>query len=179
LSQLRDEPGLATVDDLEQLVGTLLSLAGTAYSGGTSLHEIVDVVVSGIQDDNIVDLSDPDADTLKSLLNRLAETKAIEVTAKASQLLRANDRTFRSARIVSDLRPICTGEELSVAGAVIVHQLAIRATHNGRGETTYVTLDSVDLSLLHEAVARALAKDRVLRAFAATSNTPVLTPSEE
>src|SRR6516165_1082564 len=52
LSQLRDEPGLATVDDLEQLVGTLLSLAGTAYSGGTSLHEIVDVVVSGIQDDN-------------------------------------------------------------------------------------------------------------------------------
>jgi len=179
ISQLREEPNLADVGDLEQIVGALLSLAGTAYSTGVGLDEILDAVIAEIKRDEVVDLSESDAEILKGRLARLAKTRSVELVAKAGQLLRANDRSFQSVRVITDLRPICSGEDVKVAGAVIVHQLAIRALHNGRSETTYVALDSADLATLNSAVARALKKDRALRSFAITSDTPILTPTGE
>jgi hypothetical protein len=179
ISQLREEPELADVVDLDQVVGSLLSIAGTAYSGGASINDILDAVIEGIKSDDVVDLTDSDAETLKGRLARLASTKSIELGAKAIQLLRANDRSFHSVRIVTDLRPICSGDGADVAAAVIVHQLAIRSSHNGRNETVYIALDSIDLGVLSASISRALKKDKSLREFVGASGTPILTPPPE
>jgi hypothetical protein len=139
----------------------------------------LDAVISTIKNDQIVDLNDSEAETLKKRLASLAKSKSIELIAKASELSRTNDRSFRSARIVSDLRPICLGDDAHVAAAVIVHQLAIRAFRNGKRESTYFALDTADLAALSAAVSRAVKKDKSLREFAAASVTPILTPQSD
>jgi hypothetical protein len=179
ISQLRKEPELAEIGDLAEIVGSLISIAGTAYSADVSTDEVLDVVVSTIRSDAVVDLTDSDAEQLKNRLARLAKSKSIEVIAKASELSRTNDRSFRSARIVSDLRPICIGEDTQVAAAVIGHQVAIRALRNGKRESTYFALDSSDLVALNAAVSRAIKKDKSLRQFATCSDTPILTPTAD
>ena len=165
--------------DLGEIVGSLISIAGTAYSAQVSTDETLEVVIATIRDDEVVDLTDSEAETLKQRLARLAKSKSIELIAKASELSRTNDRSFRSAKIVSDLRPICLGEDAQVAGAVIVHQLAIRASRNGQRESTYFALDSTDLAALSAVISRAITKDKALRQFATGSTTPILTPSVE
>jgi len=179
ISQIRKEPSLAEVRDLGEIVGSLISIAGTAYSAQVSTDETLEVVIATIRDDEVVDLTDSEAETLKQRLARLAKSKSIELIAKASELSRTNDRSFRSAKIVSDLRPICLGEDAQVAGAVIVHQLAIRASRNGQRESTYFALDSTDLAALSAVISRAITKDKALRQFATGSTTPILTPSVE
>jgi hypothetical protein len=179
IAQLRVEPVLGNIADLESLVGALLSLAGTAYAGGLSVEEVIDFVVDEIGNDDVIDLSDSDRESLKSILARLAKTESIEVVSKARQLLLANDRNFEKAKIITDLRPVFAGDDFSISGEVIVHQLTIQAQRNGRSEATFVALDSSDLAKLHAEVTRALAKDKSLRQFAKISKTPILTPVGE
>jgi hypothetical protein len=178
VSQLQAEPTLADVPDLADIVGSLISIAGTSYSAGVSADEVLDVVIASIKDDGVVELNDGDAKILKARLTRLVGSKPLDLVAKASELLRANDRTFQSVRMVTDLRPICLGDEPSVAGGVIVHQLAISASYNGRRETTYIVLDSIDLEAFNSVILRAKKKDKALREYARASSTPILSPSE-
>lgn len=176
VSQLRGEPSLAKVDELERIVESLIRIAGTSYSAEANIDEVIDAVIATVMHGNAVKLSDADVDNLKKLLIRLAKLKPIELIAKASILSRANDRSFRSVRIVTDLRPICSGEDVQVTGGVIVHELAIRASHNSNREWTYFALDSADLAKFQSAISRAIKKDKALREFANRSNTPILTP---
>jgi hypothetical protein len=178
ISQLRAEPTLADVSDLTEVVGTLISIAGTSYSAGTNVDETLDVVIKSIKDGDIVKLTDADAEILKGRLARLVKSTPVDIVAKASELLRANDRTFQSVRIATDLRPIYSGDNLTVAGGVIIHQFSINATHNGRRETTYYALDSIDLQALNAVISRAMKKDKALREYASAATTPILSPSE-
>jgi len=177
ISELRREPSLGDIEDLESLVGAFLSLAGTAYAGGMPVEEVVDFVVGQLDSDEVIDLSESDRESLKAILYKLAKTESIQIVAKARQLLLANDRNFEKVKIVTDLRPVFSGDEMVIAGEVIIHQLTIQAQHNGRMETTFVALDSIDLASLHDEVARALSKDKSLRQFAKVSQTPMLTPA--
>lgn len=178
VSQLQTEPTLADVPDLADIVRALVNIAGTSYSAGISTDEALDYIISTIKDDGVVELNDGDAKTLKARLARLVKSKPLDLVAKANELLRANDRTFQSGRIVTDLRPICSGDDASVAGGVIVHQLAINSLHNGRRETTYIVLDSIDLEFFSNVILRAKKKDKALREYAKASSTPILSPPE-
>lgn len=179
LSQLQADPTLANVPDLADAVDALVNMAGTGYSAGMNLDDVVDAVITTIQDDDVVELTDQEYETLRLRLRKLAKLRTVELIAKASQLLQASDSSFRSARVVTDLRPLYSGEDTHVAGGLILHQLAISARHNGRTETTYVALDSIDLQALSTAVSRAIDKDKALRAYAIGANTPILNPSTE
>lgn len=179
IAQLKQEPELAEVEDLGEIVSALINVAGTAYGAGVTTDEVVDLTVATIRNDDVVDLSDDQANTLRERLKSLEKLVPIELVAKGGALLRASERTFHSARIYSDLRPICIGEETEVAGAVVVHQLAIRSTKNNRREYTYFMLDSTDLAEVQQVIARAIKKDRALRELAACSKTPVLSPPME
>jgi hypothetical protein len=179
LSQLRREPILADITDLGEIVGSLVNVAGTAYSGHVETSEFVQAVVDTIQSDHVIELSDLDAQLLRDRLTRLAGSKCLELIAKGNLLLRANDRNYRSAQITTDLRPICLGEGLKVAAGLILHHLAVLTSHNGRSETIFFTLDSEDLTSLNRVISRAVRKEKALRDLAEKSGTPVLTPVSE
>lgn len=179
ISQLRREPILEEVADLDEIVGSLVSLASTAYSGQVKTTDFVQAVVDAIQNDHVIELSDSDAQVLRDRLTRLASSKCLELIAKGNLLLRANDRNYRRAQITTDLRPVFLGEDLKVSGGLILHQLAVHASHNGRPETVFFALDSEDLTSLSRIVSRAIEKERALRDLAAKSGTPILTVVSE
>lgn len=179
MQQLRKEPALAEVPDLDDIIAALVSLAGTAYSGQVEIETFVEIVVDSIVNDHVIELSGPEASLLKDRLKRLAKVECLEIMAKGNVLLRANDQDFRSASIVSELRPVFVGENVRVGGGLILHQLAIRTSHDGRNETAYFSLDSEDLASLTETIARAIKKDRSLRDFASRSAIPILIPQTE
>jgi hypothetical protein len=179
LSQLRRHPALRRVKGLDSIVGTLINIAGTAYAAGTDASEVIDAVIKTIEGEEVAHLSDEDAKILRERLNDLEKSDPISLVAKASELLNSSERVFHSAKIISDLRPVCLREETKVGGAVIVHQLAVRSVRNGRREFTYFALDSPDLKDLANAIARAIKKDQALRELAACSKLPVLSPPVE
>lgn len=179
ISQLRQNPNLASVSDLDGILSALINVAGTAYSLGASTDDLVDAAVATIRDEDVVELSDAEAESLKERLKRLERLQTLELIAKGSQLIKASERTFLSARIYSDLRPIFVGEETQIAGAVVVHQFAVRSLRNGRREYTYFMLDSSDLDELQKVISRATKKDKALRELAACSKAPVLSPPME
>jgi hypothetical protein len=179
ISQLRREAILGEVVDLDEIVGSLVNVASTAYSGHVKTGDFVQVVVDAIQNDHVIELSDSDAQVLRDRLTRLAGSRCLELIAKGNLLLRANDRNYRSAQIATDLRPVCLGEDLKISAGLILHQLAIRASHNGRSETVFFALDSEDLNSLNRVVSRAIKKEKALRDLAEKSETPILTPVSE
>jgi hypothetical protein len=179
IARLRREPLLAEVSDLDEIVSSLVNVVGTAYSGRISIELLAQAVVEAIQNDHIVDLSETDARILLSRLVRLGKSPCLEVIAKANLLSRDNERSFRSAQIVSDFRPVYSGEDLHVAGGLIMHTLSFRSIHNGRAETLYITMDSADLLTMREVITRAIRKDGVLREFLANSKTQILTPASD
>lgn len=179
ISQLKNNPDLANVQDLDEIIGSLVNLAGTAYSVGATVEETVDAVIASIRNDDVVELSDEATEELRGSLKRLERTRSLELIAKGSQLIKAGERTFLSAKVYSDLRPIFVGEETQVAGGVIIHQFAVRSMRDGRREHTYFTLDSTDLDELQEVISRAVKKDKALRELAACSSTPILSPPIE
>jgi hypothetical protein len=179
ISQLRENPSLEPVSDLDGIVAALINIAGTAYSAGVDTDDVIEAAIETIKNDDVVELSDEEAETLKRRLVSLEKLEAIGLIAKASELLKANERTFHSVKIVSDLRPICLGEAAKIAGTVIVHQLAVRSSRNGRREVTYIAMDSTDLSEFKEVIFRAIKKDKALRELAVCSKAPVLSPPVE
>jgi hypothetical protein len=176
---MRQEPLLAEVPDLDEIIGSLVSVAGTAYSGQLNVEDFVQVVVDAILGDRVIELSESEAALLTERLKRLTTIECLEIIAKGNVILRANDRNFRSASIVSEFRPVCLGEDLKVSAGIIVHQLAIRISHNGRSETAYFALDSDDVTSLIEIASRAIRKERSLREFANRSLIPILIPPPE
>jgi len=179
ISQLRKESDLAGISDLDNIISSLVSIAGTSYSGQVDTDEIVQAVVQAIKDDDVVELSDSEGEILGARLSRLAKLKSLELIAKGNVLLRSNDRTFRSAKVITDLRPICSGDELKITAGVIVHHLVIHSVRNGESDKVYFALDSEDLVSVGDVIARAIKKEKALREFADTSNTPILTPAAE
>ncbi|MGA3082064.1 MAG: hypothetical protein ABSD44_11855 [Terracidiphilus sp.] len=179
ISQLSREPVLAEVADLDEIVASLVNVASTAYSNHVETSEFVQVVVDTIKNDHVIELSDSDAQVLRDRLTRLAGSKCLELIAKGNLLLRANGRNYRKAQITTDLRPVFLGEDLNVSAGLILHQLAVHASHNGRSETVFFALDSEDLTSLSRVVSRAIEKEKSLRDLAAKSGTPIITVVSE
>ena len=72
-------------------------------------------------------------EVLSARLKLLLELdKSIGPTAKAWDIFTKHQRTYCSSRILTDVRPIFTGENPEVSGSVIVHTLAL--THHENGE---------------------------------------------
>ena len=179
VSKLRREPLLAEISDLNEVVGSLVSFAGTAYSGHFGAVELAKLVVDAIQREDVVEMSDAEAELLRARLARLANSKCLELIAKGNMLLRANDRNYRSAQITTDMRPVYLGEDVKVSAGLILHQLAVKTSHNGRSDTVFVTLDSADLVSLSRVISRAMKKEAALSDFAEKSGTLVLRPPSE
>jgi hypothetical protein len=102
---------------------------------------------------------------LKRRLQALLSADAILTTASAADLLFQHDRPFRSARIVSDIRPVFTDNAAeSPRGAVIIQMLQITAWSSGGGtETLSFALDEKDLLTLKRVVDRGIKKTKTLR----------------
>lgn len=85
---------------------------------------------------------------------RLLGHRGVSVAAKAAEAALANERTFHSARVFTDLRTVTTNEEDRPAMAIVLHtlDLSFHTAPDGRVQSIYMTLDDLDLDALTEAL---------------------------
>jgi len=89
---------------------------------------------------------------------------AIEVIAKARDVLTDNQRVFLGTRILTDLRPVFGAESLDEpAGAVILHNLKVVFSEDLTEKEFFVTLDELDLERLSNVIIRARNKAKALK----------------
>jgi hypothetical protein len=141
-----------------QIAAAIIGLRGFVDSADMSVADVVAGVATDAHAKNYVD--DQLAEVLKQRLAELLETHSVMVSAKAYALMFSSDAIFNDVRIVSDVRPIFTGDQMMFSGSLIVHLLAVQVAE---GKDLYVSMTTADLRKLQKTVERALEKDKRIR----------------
>jgi hypothetical protein len=176
LDRLREDNVLANYPELDGCVSSLISMVGTAYSVRVSTEKIIDIILETLNEEQVIKLSEDESKCLRSRLLQLQKNQVLEIIAKASILMCFSEHRFQSAKIVSDIRPICLNDEMKIGGTVLVHQLSIRTKENGQRKSTYFTLNSSDLHELSAVITRAVKKDFAMREYVKSLGTPMVNP---
>ncbi len=158
--------------EARDILGVLAGLYLARVGSENTVSEFVSQVVEEIQEKvSAPEKSEkPNWDSFKKHLSDiLSQDKTLGVSCKAVSVLTDHQHAFRSARILSDIRPIfgSNPSEEPVA-AVAVHMLKIvyAADPGNSSVEFFVALDSADLVKLEEVIKRAKEKDKSLKSTA-------------
>lgn len=162
------------LSDLTGLMLVLLSLV-LAQIGRTPrlTEEIADDVAFEAAAQGLLAGDDPErskAVLRAHLVELLTVAGSLEITARAAEVYFAHETLFRSARVLSDIRPIFpVGTTEAPAAGMIVHNLELAAFVRGKEEKRFVAMNIHDLRELKAVIERALAKDASLQQLIAKS----------
>ncbi len=164
-----------TRDDTFNLISMLTGMYSAQTSLGMSPKPFVDEVFEffegkfkeKFQAGKGKGLKQKDVQGLKqTLIGLLSSKKALGISAKANEILQEHEHVFRSARILTDIRPVF-GEDpkKDPNEAVLVHMLKIMYTHGDFHKEFFVALDSNDVDVLSHITTRAREKDQSIRSL--------------
>lgn len=102
-------------------------------------------------------------EVLKDRLIELLGIPSVVVTAKSWDLLLENEHNFRSARVLTDLRPIFVDGHSVPQAALVLHQLRITHGTKHLDQDIIITMDDLDLLQLLQTLERAQRKAEQLR----------------
>lgn len=154
------------VPNLNLIGPALAALYDVRSSREGSVEEFADQVSDALESIPEADLRLPHAERAKFKENLIALLSAdfFTVVFKLRDLEIEHERTFCTARIVTDLRPVFgVNVEDGPKAMLLVHNLRL-AYHKGneKAQDFYVSLDSDDLRMLRQLIDRAEAKARAL-----------------
>jgi hypothetical protein len=105
-------------------------------------------------------------ETLRVRMVALLQPASIRISTKARSVLRAAERVFDSARIISDVRPVFSEPpSLTIDAVVLAHSLIINYWEDGAKRAVHVSMDNDDVRSLREVLDRAELKVEVLRDY--------------
>jgi hypothetical protein len=146
-----------------------------------SLHSLLEEVDEDIRQqvlDDILDFveKEPELPSLsdenkKVFIDRLSElleaSNALNIAAKAANVITENEHVFLESRILSDIRVIFQNLETIPTEAVIIHNLRITYRQGDDKKEFFVALDNSDLAKLGKQILRAELKlksiEKILR----------------
>jgi hypothetical protein len=139
-----------------EMVDTLLDgvLSATAIGARDGLSP-----VETAQSLRIEDLETP-RETFESRVARLMSSRAVGITVKALDLAVSDEKVLLRARIITDVRPVFP-EALEPAenprpdSVLVKHSLRMEYLQSNESRTFVVSLDSVDVTRLRDALDRA------------------------
>lgn len=178
-SRVASEVDTIPRSDVDQIAQVLLPLYLLRERYESSVPEIAEDVCQAMDrsDDEELRLSGEDRDQFKDHLIQLLDIEAVGVGAKALDVLFENQRSYISARIVTELRPIFgPNAEGPPAGALTVHMLKITYQEQGQQKEFFVALDTTDVGALSKVLDRADSKAESLKAFLAETEVPYIDP---
>ncbi len=108
---------------------------------------------------------------VKRLTSLLDNDASLGVTAKASDVMTEHERIFCEARILSDIRPVFSGDPATASAAVIIHNLQLGFHSEGKHHEIYVALDTADIQTLKDVLVRAEKKTAALEVILQKSGT--------
>lgn len=151
--------GLAT-DVATAIIASVFSLAALRARDRSTPRELADSLVL-----NDFELAPEREAELRRRMTDLLDIRTVRLSVRALDLVAADQRLLSTARIVTDLRPVFPGPEVSgpddpiePLGALVVHLLRLEYIEAGQPGTFVVYMDAADLATLDEAIHRARQK---------------------
>lgn len=155
---------LPNVDETEMayMLNALVSWLAWKETTGVPLTELVNQIVEIALSKKIIESSDRAkfSATVESLLG---DPGSLSITARALDVSSEYDKVFFEARILTDLRSVFLGDDVSrPKGMIVMHNLKISFSENGEKRDIYITLNNRELDELASVVERAQEKARGL-----------------
>lgn len=149
-------------EECDAVAEVFVSLAGVMDTFGMSPAEIGDAV--GASED--LELTDSLREILSERIKDSLELPSARIAARAAVAVTSYERTFYSARILTDLRPIFANDATDPPlAATVSHALRIDYAKTANPKSIYLTLDEDDLKTLEKQVQRALEKTQTLKSL--------------
>jgi hypothetical protein len=153
-------------DEFKQIAEALAGLYSVKSIRDVSVEEFVEDVCDAMEalPEEQLKLPHSEREQFKGKLNALLSADFFSVVAKAFDLATEDERTFCSARVLTDLRPVFgLRVEDGPRAMVVVHLLKL-TYHEGtdKHQQFYVALDDGDLKTLRKLIDRAEAKAATL-----------------
>jgi hypothetical protein len=167
--------------DVDDIVGLLPPLYIVRERRGISTAEFAEDVCQAMDssDDEELRLSGEARERFKERLIELLDVEAVNVGAKALELMFENQRSYASARVVTEVRPIFgSSPEDPPTGAIIIHMLKITYREQDQEKDFFVALDTMDVGTLRAALDRADLKAESLRSYLEGTRVSYIDPSE-
>jgi hypothetical protein len=99
---------------------------------------------------------------IEARLKSLLSIEPVMLSARAFNVQHEYEHVFRTARIVTDIRPVFDHAGATVTAALIVHSLKISFVHNSEVQDVVFAMDDEDLAELKKVLERAETKSLTL-----------------
>ena len=162
ISGVRDIPP----DSAGIITDAVLSLCMNRARSDKNTLDYVSEVTQSIEESGskTLKLSIETQGVLRSRFAKILDVKPLAVSAKATNLFFEYERSFSSARVLTDIRPIFNAKVDSPPdAAVVVHTLSVHYYQDGEHKEFFVAVDDDDVQILLDALERAKVKARSLK----------------
>ena len=147
-----------TNSDSGKIASLLYGLYGIKERETKSLNELIDSITDSLKQKTNKKLK-PNR-FFKEILKNLLTVRKLGNIYKAFDLLFEHDKTYFSARVITDIRPVFEfNSDKNIETSVIIHNLRIQYnSDDGSLQYFTVALDNIDLGKLREQLVRAIKK---------------------
>lgn len=159
-----DQGGVA---DLGEIVQTLTSLSITRLRVDVPLDKFVHDVSRSFQPKT-------EKSAIEERLKSLLSIEALVLSARAFDVQHEYEKVFRSARIITDVRPVFNAAGTEATGAMIVHNLNVAYFENNEFKEIIFALDDADVIALKKILERAEVKTNTLEKLIGKAGVPYL-----
>ena len=151
--------GEHNVHGLSDIVRALTALSFSRFQAEVPRDEFVAGIIesSALPTDKRAIL----AERLKALL----DIEVFRLSARAFAIQHEYEKVLRSARIVSDIRPVFTDSATDMEGLMIVHNLKLSYMDSGHYKEAVFAMDDEDVAMLKRVLERAETKSKTMERF--------------
>lgn len=163
--------------DVREVVSTLDSLYYIYNESDLSLQDFSDEVLRAMNATGNKELQIESSlrERFKDRLIRSMSGKLLNTVIKSRDALYEQERTFGSARVLSDIRSVFVDNtEHNPDAAIIVHTLKIHYYESTQHKEFFISLDGGDITLLIDELIRAKEKAETLKSILAAANVPYI-----
>lgn len=154
---------LTSEKDASGITKTVQSLFAPIITNGKPIGDFVEDILVALDNQDKAKLSNEDKETLRVRLNALLTIPGLSIKAKAMSVYYENERTYTSARLLSEVRPIFGLEDDSIGGVVVLHTLKIQYLEQESDKEIFFALDDADLDQLIKTLEREKNKTNKIR----------------
>jgi len=159
------------VPGIADIVKVLLSLSVARINAERSLDDFVRDVARSF---NHRRERQSDRASFEARLKSLLSVEPLMLSARAFTVQHEYEHVFRTARIVTDIRPLFDHSGARLEGAMIVHNLKISFVHDTTQKEIWFALDDADISELKKILERAEIKSAALEKLVESVGVPYL-----
>ena len=178
-SDLQKVPGLSAAD-AGDILDTIVALYGVRTNADVPIEEFIEDVTEYLQspESEVFRLPEESTERFKARLKKFLSIEPLIKAAKARILRYEHERTFCTARMFTDARPVFEDDTVGRPEvAVIFHMLKMSYHEGGHVKDIYISLDENDLDELRKVIKRAEIKSKVLREALGSGHLKVITPA--